>query len=163
MEDSILINNVWNVTFTKNNQNVISTDLFDWSLSANPLIKYYSGTAVYKTTFSTKTDFLKQSDENTRPVCLSLGKVCNLATVRVNGIDCGTAWTAPYEEDITKALKKGQNTLEIEVTSTWANAINASDKGTPPYKGIWTDGKYRLKEDKLLEAGLLGPVKIIQK
>ena len=163
LEDSILINNVWNVTFTKNNQNVISTDLFDWSLSANPLIKYYSGTAVYKTTFSTKTDFLKQSDENTRPVCLSLGKVCNLATVRVNGIDCGTAWTAPYEEDITKALKKGQNTLEIEVTSTWANAINASDKGTPPYKGIWTDGKYRLKEDKLLEAGLLGPVKIIQK
>jgi len=97
------------------------------------------------------------------PICLNLGKVYNLATVRVNGIDCGTAWTAPYQVDITKALKKGTNTLEIEVTNTWANAINGSDKGTPPFPGIWTDGKYRLKEDKLQEAGLIGPVKVIQK
>ena len=104
-----------------------------------------------------------QLDKYTRPICLSLGKVCNLATVHLNGIDCGTALTAPYEVDITKALKKGVNTLEIEVTNTWANAINGSDKGTPPFPGIWTDGKYRLKEDKLLEAGLIGPVKIIQK
>ncbi|MFT3751568.1 MAG: hypothetical protein QM800_01365 [Paludibacter sp.] len=65
--------------------------------------------------------------------------------------------------DITKALKKGINTLEIEVTNTWANAINGSDKGTPPFPGIWTDGKYRLKEDKLLEAGLLGPLRIVQR
>ena len=163
LEDSILMTNKWNVTFTRNNQSVISTDLFDWSLIANPLIKYYSGTAIYKTTFSSKTDFLKQYDEYSRPVHLSLGKVCNLAIVRVNGIDCGTAWTAPYEVDVTKALKKGQNTLEIEVTNTWANAINGSDKGTPPFPGIWTDGKYRLKDDKLLEAGLIGPVRIIQK
>ena len=110
-----------------------------------------------------KSDNPKQTDEHTRPVCISLGKVANLASARVNGIECGTAWTAPYEVDITKALKKGQNTLEIEVTNTWANAINGSDKGIPPFSGIWTNGKYRMKEDKLLEAGLIGPVRIIQK
>jgi len=163
LEDSIPINNKWNVTFVKNNQAVNSTDLFDWSLSDNSLVKYYSGTAIYKTTFTCKSDYSKQLDKYTLPVCLSLGKVCNLATVRMNGIDCGTAWTAPYEVDITKALKKGLNTLEIEVTNTWANAINGSDKGTPPFPGIWTDGKYRMTEDKLLEAGLIGPVRIIQK
>ena len=106
---------------------------------------------------------MKQLDKYSRPICLSLGKVFNLATVRLNGINCGTTWTAPYQVDISKALKKGTNTLEIEVTNTWANAINGSDKGTPPFPGIWTNAKYRMKEDKLVEAGLLGPVKIIQK
>ncbi|MEI8271838.1 MAG: glycosyl hydrolase [Paludibacter sp.] len=163
LEDSIPINNKWSVTFKKNNQTVNSTDLFDWSLNLNPLIKYYSGTAIYRTTFSCKSDYSKQLDKYSRPICLSLGKVFNLATVRLNGINCGTTWTAPYQVDISKALKKGTNTLEIEVTNTWANAINGSDKGTPPFPGIWTNAKYRMKEDKLVEAGLLGPVKIIQK
>ena len=163
LDDSILVAGKWNVRFLKNNQQLNQTMLFDWSSSVNPLVKYYSGTAVYSTTFNIKTDNLKQADEQTRPVCLSLGKVCNLATVRLNGINCGTVWTAPYEVDITKALKKGINSLQIEVTNTWANAINGADKGTPPFSGIWTDGKYRMKEDKLLEAGLVGPVKIIQK
>ena len=163
LNDSIQINGKWDVHFLKNNQDVKQTALFDWSQSSNPLIKYYSGTAIYKTTFTLKTDNLKQLDEHTCPVYLALGKVANLASVHINGTDCGTAWTVPYEVDITQALKKGLNTLEIEVTNTWANAINGSDKGTPPFSGIWTDGKYRMKEDKLLEAGLLGPVRIVQK
>jgi hypothetical protein len=149
------INFKWNVTFVKNNQLVDTSALFDWSKNKNPFIKYYSGTAVYKSSFSW--------NDMPGKVLLDLGKVCNLATVRVNGIECGTAWTAPYQVDITKALKKGTNTLEIEVTNTWANAINGSDKGTPPFPGIWTNGKYRMKEDKLLESGLIGPVRIIQK
>ena len=94
---------------------------------------------------------------------MNLGKVCNLATVQINGINCGTAWTAPYEVDITKALKEGTNALEIEVTNTWANALNGSDKGTPPFPGIWTNGKYRMSDDSLLQAGLIGPVTIVQK
>jgi hypothetical protein len=101
--------------------------------------------------------------DNRTNAWIDLGKVSNLALVRLNGIDCGTAWTAPYEVDISNALKNGTNSLEIEVTNTWANAINGWDIGTPPFAGIWTDGKYRMKENKLLEAGLLGPVKIIQK
>jgi hypothetical protein len=145
----------WNITFVSNHQSVVTDKLFDWSKSENPLIKYYSGTVIYSTNFN--------NASKSKSVCLNLGKLSSLATVRVNGIDCGTAWTAPYQVDITKALEKGVNTLEIEVCNTWANAINGSDKGTPPFPGIWTNGKYRLKEDKLLESGLIGPVTIIQK
>lgn len=163
LDDSVAISNKWNVKFEKNNQQILNSKLFDWSKSENPLIKFYSGTATYRTTFDFKYDLSKQWDDYSRPIYLSLGKVCNLGTVRVNGIKCGTAWTVPYEVDITKALKKGINQLEIEVVNTWANAINAADKGTPPFEGIWTDGKYRMKEDKLLEAGLIGPISIIQK
>ncbi len=163
LEDSISVNGKWDVRFSKNNQVVKQCELFDWSLSANPLIRFYSGTVVYKTTFNFKSDNIKQIDDHTRPVCLSLGKVCNMAAVRLNGIDCGTAWTAPYEIEITRALKKGQNTLEIEVTNSWANAIIGSNKGTPPFPGIWTDGKYSVPENVLLEAGLIGPIRIIQR
>jgi hypothetical protein len=143
----------WTITFERNNQQLVTRELKSWSESKNPLIKYYSGTAHYKTTFT-------QSDVSGKYL-LNLGVVHNLATVRVNGIDCGSVWTAPYQVDISKALKKGTNTLEIEVTNTWANAINGWDKGTPPFEGIWTDGQYRMKGDKLLEAGLLGPIRII--
>ena len=68
-----------------------------------------------------------------RRVYLNLGKVCDLATVRVNGIDCGTIWTVPYRADITAALKKGVNELEIEVTNTWANALKGADEGKAPF------------------------------
>ena len=145
----------WNITFVSNHQSVVTDKLFDWSKSENPLIKYYSGTAIYNTNFN--------NASKSKSVCLNLGKLSSLATVRVNGIDCGTVWTAPYQVDVTKALKKGMNTLEIEVCNTWANAINGSDKGTPPFPGIWTNGKYRMSEDKLMESGLIGPVTIIQK
>ncbi len=151
----LVLSSDWNVTFLKNNQTVNSKTLFDWSKNDNPLIRYYSGTALYKNSFTVK-------DANGK-VWLNLGKVCNLATVRINGTDCGTAWTEPYQVDITKAIKNGTNTLEIEVTNTWANAINGADKGTPPFSGIWTNGKYRMKENRLLESGLIGPVMVIQK
>lgn len=145
----------WKINFQNNKQSIETETLFDWSKSENPLIKYYSGTAIYQSNFVW--------NDNLTNIWINLGKVSNLATICINGINCGTAWTAPYEVDITKALKKGTNMLEIEVTNTWANAINGADKGIPPFEGIWTDGKYRLKEDKLLEAGLLGPLTIIRK
>ncbi len=145
----------WNVLFLKNNQTIDAEKLFDWSRNGNRRIKYYSGTAVYSNSFNW--------DGRAKTVVLHLGKVCNLATVRVNGIDCGTAWTAPYQVDITNAIKKGTNTLEIEVTNTWANAINGADKGIPPLEGIWTNAKYRMSGDKLLQSGLLGPVVVMMK
>lgn len=141
----------YTVTFLATGKTVVRKDLFDWSKEEDEQIRYYSGTAVYKATFRWK-DKLKKG----QPVYLNLGKVCNLATVRVNGIDCGTVWTAPYRADITSALKKGTNELEIEVTNTWANALKGVDEGKTPYDGIWTNAKYRKQEDTLLPAGLLG-------
>ena len=141
----------YTVTFLATGKTVVRKDLFDWSKEEDEQIRYYSGTAVYKATFRWK-DKLKKG----QPVYLNLGKVCNLATVRVNGIDCGTVWTAPYRADIMSALKKGTNELEIEVTNTWANALKGVDEGKAPYDGIWTNAKYRKQEDTLLPAGLLG-------
>ena len=83
--------------------------------------------------------------------------MANVATVRVNSIPCGTAWTAPYEIDITDALRKGTNVIEVEVVNTWANALRGAGLDKAPFEGIWTNARYRLPGDGLLPAGWLGP------
>ena len=130
----------WTVTFPSVRQAVTRSALFDWSREEDEKIKYYSGRAVYKGLFSWK------SDKEERRIILRLGKVANMATVRVNSIPCGTAWTAPYEIDITDALRDGTNVLEVDVVNTWANALH----------GTGTNDE-SLQPEELSPAGWLGP------
>lgn len=131
--------------------------LQDWSKNKDDAIKYYSGTAIYTQIIN----WQKTSDSNGE-LWLDLGKVANLADVYVNGVHCGTAWTYPYRVNIGKALKKGNNEIKIEVSNTWANRI-IGDEALPENKRVtWTNAPYRLDKKPLLEAGLLGPVKIIE-
>ena len=144
----------WSVSFLSTGETVRCSTLFDWSLHTDDKIRYYSGTACYGTEF----------EYESKPggcIWLHLGKVENVATVRVNGVGCGTVWTAPYRVDITAALRQGTNRLDIEVINTWANALNGAAKGKAPFEGIWTNGNYRMKQDILLPAGLLGPLSLI--
>ena len=146
----------WKVTFEKTGKTVEMTELKDWtSFTGDNSIRYYSGHAEYETTF-------KRSRNAGKGECvlLDLGRVENIATVYVNGICCGMAWRSPYVVDITKAVKKGKNSLKIAVVNTWANALQGNDEGNAPFGGIWTNGKFRRASKELLPAGLLGPVRI---
>ena len=136
---------------------IVIDRLMDWSKSQEDAVKYYSGTVVYAQIF--KWD--KVADK-TNEVWLDLGKVANLADVYVNGVHCGTAWTFPYRVNISNALKPGDNQIKIEVSNTWANRL-IGDHALPKEKQITSvNGEYRLEGKPLLEAGLLGPVKIVQ-
>ncbi len=146
----------WDILFKENGERVKRDTLFDWSKEENEKIKFYSGTAEYKTTFKLKS--VPQGK-----VYLQLGDIANVATVFVNGKECGVAWTSPYEVDITDALKKGNNTLQVDVTNTWANALRGSDQDKAPFEGIWTNAKYRLPGDQLIPAGWFGPYTFIRK
>ena len=127
--------------------------LQDWTAYPDSSINYYSGTAAYTQHFN----FKKQAYNNTR-VWLDAGEVANLATIFVNGVNCGVAWTAPYRVEITAALHEGDNEVRIEVTNTWANRL-IGDQHLPIEKRItWTTAPFRLKGKPLLKAGLLGPV-----
>ena len=154
-EPIALGNRAWTVSFPLINKVLIRDTLFDWSQSEDEQVRYYSGTVTYKTSF-------KWDKKPKGRIFLSVGKVADVATVRMNGISCGIVWTAPYEVDVTDALKRGVNILQIEVTNTWANAIKGADSGKAPFGGIWTNAKYRMKEDALIPAGLLGPVQLLQ-
>jgi hypothetical protein len=147
------ISGEWQLAFPVTGINVSTHLPDDWSLYDNDKIKYYSGSAEYSI-------HLQCDIPKTQNVTLSLGRVCDIAHVFVNGVDCGIAWTSPYEVDIAKALRKGDNTIKIVVTNTWANALRGNDIGRPPFSGIWTNAAYRMKGDKLLNAGLFGPVEL---
>lgn len=154
-DKSMLCIGPWKVSFPLIDKSLTRDTLFDWSLEEDNRIKYYSGHAYYKSNFS-----WKQTEGN---VYLRLGKVANVATVYINGIDCGIAWTAPYEVNITSALKEGDNTIEISVVNTWANAFRGADMGLPPFDGIWANAKYRMQGEGLLPSGLFGPIECIVK
>ena len=140
------------LTFAESGVEKTITSLYSWSDSEDIRERFFSGHGRYTTTVKVRRP---QAD-----MVLQLGTVRDIAHVWVNGIDCGIAWTAPYTVAIGHALRRGTNTIEIEVVNTWANALRGMDEGTPPFDGIWTNARYRMKSPHLLPAGLLGPVAI---
>ena len=111
--------------------------------------KAFSGSVMYTTTFNWKGD--------SKHVLLDLGEVDMLAEVSVNGQKFRTLWCKPFALDIADALKEGENTLQVKVTSTWFNRL-AFDAAQPEAdRKTWTiEGP---KADApLKEYGLLGPV-----
>ena len=140
----------WDVSFRESGLTLKDQEPFDWSKHSDDKIRYFSGHARYTTSIKLKKRALPK-----KRAWLSLPNVKDIAHVWINGKDCGIAWTAPYEVEITGALKKGNNKIEIEVVNTWHNALQGADQGKAPYQGIWTNAKYRAKGDQLLPAGLL--------
>ena len=147
----------WTVSFREAGLTIKAQTLFDWSQHADDRIRYFSGHARYTTTWK-----LKKNEVPQGRAWLSFPNVKDIAHVWINGKDCGIAWTAPYEVEITGALQKGKNTIEIEVVNTWHNALRGLDAGKAPYDGIWTNAKYRTKGDDLLPAGLLAEPMILK-
>lgn len=129
--------------------------LSDWSKHTDSSIRYYSGTATYSQTF-------QWSPEKGR-FWLDLGKVANIAEVKLNGNSCGVAWTYPYQVELTPYLKAGENQLSIEVSNTWANRLIGDQRLPENQRVTNTTAPFRLEGKPLLEAGLLGPVKIVTK
>jgi hypothetical protein len=150
--------------------------LSDWAAHADPAIKHYSGIATYRKTFDWPPSDLRPPTS----VVLSLGTVKNVARVRLNGHDLGTVWTAPWQVDISSAVKPGANILEIEVANLWPNRligdatlpkeqrrtvtnVRTFDTQETASYGCKKCGT-RKKDGKpadLLPSGLLGPVRIL--
>ena len=155
------IHGPWKVKFSPKYGGPRKTILFpklqDWRNQADPAIKYYSGTAIYS--INLKWDKNKTSLSHQ---WLELGKVDDIAKVTVNGVPCGVAWTSPYRVDISKALKNGNNKIEIAVTNTWINRL-IGDSLLPAKQRVTylVNPVYRLDDKTTKEAGLIGPVKLL--
>ena len=131
--------------------------LTDWIKNADEGIKFYSGTATYRTAFDLPASALAASEEK---LYLDLGKVCDVATVRLNGQNLGTVWVAPWHVDISSAVKVGQNFLEITVVNPWNNRL-VGDAKLPAEQRRTSLSLQTVKPDAPLQsAGLLGPVTV---
>lgn len=80
------------------------------------------GTGVYETTFK-----LTGRQASARWE-IDLGDVRESARVYINGRYLGCAWAVPFVLDCRNALKRGRNTLRIEVTNLPANRIADMDR-----------------------------------
>lgn len=131
--------------------------LEDWTKRAEPGIQHYSGIATYRKTFDLPGS---QAPDPKARIHLDLGTVQVMARVRVNGQDCGVAWTAPWRVDISRAVRATGNTLEIEVANLWPNRMIGDAKF--PAK-TYTRTTYRpfKASHALLPSGLLGPVRFM--
>ena len=129
--------------------------LRDWSQSDDLQIRYYSGKAIYTRKF----DYMAAIGG---PVYLDLGVVKNIARVSLNDTDLGIVWTAPWEVDLTPALKSGSNKLKIEVINLWPNRL-IGDAGLPPEKRLTNTNIPFKKDAPLVPSGLLGPVTLRQR
>ena len=140
-------------------------------------IKYYSGSAIYSTSFNWDQPVSKE-------IYLDLGRVEVIAEVKLNGKICGIAWTAPFRIEVTDALKQGKNNLEIKVANTWLNRLMGDGLGVEigSEKHTWTtinpysvDPKFTVPgisartydrnkgaKPEPVASGLLGPVRILE-
>ena len=147
--------------------------LQDWTKRPEEGIKYYSGIATYRKTFN-----LARIPEGA--TYLNLGVVHDMARVKLNGKDLGVVWCAPWQVEISGAVKAGDNQLEIEVANRWANRMIGDKQpadanvrtvecppgflgGKPLKAGRYTfstNDPYNAKSP-LVPSGLLGPVRIL--
>jgi hypothetical protein len=155
-------------------EEVVFNTLEDWSKRPEEGIKFYSGIAIYRQNFTF------ESNQMEGKLYLHLGEVKNMASVRLNGKNLGVVWTAPWQVEITDALKIGNNLLEIEVANLWPNRLIGDERFADDgiKNGHWPDwileGKPRPSDritfsshkfynanSPLLKSGLFGPVKVL--
>jgi hypothetical protein len=175
--------------------------LEDWSKRSEEAVKYFSGTATYRKVFdlpSVGSQQLAVGSEHSNcplptahcPLSLSIGEFKGIAEIHLNGKNLGTVWCAPWQVEITDAVKVGANELEIRMANCWANRLIGDeklpadaeyvvnevgggmlkswpkwlfDKNTPRTSGRRTFSTYKhwTGNEPLLTSGLLGPVRVL--
>jgi hypothetical protein len=148
----------WNVSFPPSwgaPAQVRLDELASWTASSDAGVKYFSGTATYAKDLQAPPAWFRPG----ATLVLDLGSVKEIAEVSVNGKPVGgILWKAPFQADVTGALKPGANRLEIKVTNLWPNRMIGDLQPSAPKRYTFTDYKPYTKDSPLLESGLLGPV-----
>lgn len=160
----VAVEDPWHLYFPENwdaPDSIRVADLISWTEFPQPGIKYFSGTATYRNTFTLPDEY---PNDNSR-IMLDLGHVGMMAEVLVNGKNLGILWTKPYKVDITEAANAGVNRLEIRITNTWWNRLVGDEKYPSGFPGsvpgspkTFATVKAWTADDPLLESGLIGPV-----
>ena len=89
----------WEISFQPNRgapEKITSDTLFSLNLSADPGVRYFSGT----TTYTTQVDVPEEWFSDRGPLWMDLGDVKNLAEVLVNDTSLGIVWKMPFRLNI---------------------------------------------------------------
>ena len=147
-----ILSGTWTLDIDEKSKELLQ--LKSWTDSEDT--KYFSGTALYTQTFNQK----KRIKEGEKYV-LQFHRINNIAEVVLNGKNLGAIWKKPYEIDITSALKKGNNELQISVTNTWVNRLIGDAQPDVQEKMTFTTMPFYKKDADLPPSGLIGPIKMV--
>ncbi len=126
----------WLVQFPPNlgaPESITLQNLMPLNEHPTPGVRYFSGTATYRTRFTIAPERLAAGNQ----LHLDLGDVANLVDVRLNGKPLGILWKPPFRVDVTSALKAGDNELVVEVTNLWPNRMIGDEQ--EPDDCTWGD------------------------
>ncbi|MHC1765172.1 MAG: glycosyl hydrolase [Verrucomicrobiia bacterium] len=133
------------------------SELKSWTTRLEPGVKFYSGTAIYRTRFE------RPATASDQALWIGFANLRELAEVKVNGQSCGITWAPPFRLDISRAVRPGSNTLEVEVVNFWPNRI-IGDASLPEAQRLTRTNIRKLSASTpLMESGLIGPVKLYRR
>ncbi len=134
---------------------VIMKELKDWSQFDEKNIRYYSGTAVYSTSF-----IVNEFSPN-KNYYLDLGDLSATAKIKINGKYAGGVWTYPYRINVNDFIKKGKNTLEVEVINTWKNRLIGDHMMPEKERIVYSRINPWNNDSTLQKSGLFGSVVLL--
>ena len=158
-----ILNGPWEVSFPPNLGAPTKAQLAkleSWTTNADEGVKYFSGTATYARIVQAPQNWFRPGAR----LLLDLGAVKDIVEVSVNGKALGILWKAPYQANVTAALKPGANRLEIKITNEWTNRLIGDRSAPPDKKVLGVGGPPRGgfgDPPKLTESGLIGPVAVV--
>jgi hypothetical protein len=155
-----VVNGAWDVSFQPDRGapvKITLDTLSSWSVNSDAGVRYFSGTGTYTKNIRVPETWFKKGER----IWIDLGVVKNIADINVNGKNIGIVWKLPFHEDITDALKTGDNLLEIKVTNLWVNRLIGDQQPDVTKKYTYTTQQFYRADSPLLSSGLLGPVQIV--
>ena len=167
----------WQVTFEGTGKEISLETLRSWTEIEG--LRFISGHATYQTKFAVPGSFLQDGiqaklnfgepkliprQENAHFQAWLEGPVREAAEVYVNGRRVGTVWHPPYELDVTRYLRTGENRLRIVVGNLAVNEM--AGKPLPDRRALTARYGERFVDqgNELVQAvpsGLTGPVRLI--
>jgi hypothetical protein len=156
------VNGPWQVSFEHDSikrgpgKPIILNELKDWTKFDDERIRYYSGAAIYTTSFTVN------NISQQKIYYLNLGDLTATAKVKLNGSYVGGVWTNPYRVNVSGALKQGSNTLEVEVINTWKNRLIGDHQLPKKSRIVYSRINPWNGDSNLQTSGLLGPVVLFE-
>jgi hypothetical protein len=165
------IEGTWSVSFIDGGPELPSNreimELGSWTNFGPEVLKIFSGTARYTISFQKPVGLVDGW-------MLDLGRVCESASVRINGTDLGTLIGPDYRISVPNDIMQENNILEIEVSNLMANRIADLDRRNVNWKKFYninfpargrenrgTDGLFNASHWSLRDSGLIGPVQLV--
>jgi hypothetical protein len=140
-----IVNGSWNVTLEKVYEAPQQREMQLIDFKDDPALQSFGGVVYYEKQV--------QIDNPKNYGAIDLGTVQGISEVEINGVKLGFKWYGKHIYDTKNALKKGQNSIKIKLTTTLGNyAKSLTDNAV---------AKQWIKNQPINSMGLIGPVKIV--